>query len=270
MASRSGKSLDWSVISAVNNETVLRSCLLSSPDIQTASEVILKTGFHSAAAAYNAGIEKARSDVLVLVHQDVYLPKGWIDRVWSALELLEARDPQWAVAGVWGGKQAGEFTGHLYCSGLMRILGQPLEAPAEVTSLDEVLLILRKSSGVRFDNQLKGFHMYGTDICLEAKARGLKSYAISAFCIHNTNGYRMLPWDFWKSYFFLRRKWKAELPIATSCTEITLGCWPMLWWNADRLANLLLRRHYSGKRVPDPKPLYEDLVRSGKVAPATA
>jgi hypothetical protein len=253
------------VISAVNNESVLRSCLLSSPEIGSASEVILQTGFHSAAEAYNAGIEKATSDVLVLVHQDVYLPKGWIDRVQDALEAIAANDPQWAVAGVWGGKQAREFTGHLYCAGLMRVLGKPIAQPVEVTSLDEVLLVLRKSSGLRFDNRLKGFHMYGTDICLEAKARGLKSYAISAFCVHNTNGYGMLPLDFWKSYFFLRRKWKTELPIATSCTKITFGCWPMLWWNADRLANLLLQRHRRGKRVPDPRPLYEELVRSGKV-----
>jgi hypothetical protein len=258
--------MEWSVISAVNNEAVLRSCLLSSPDIQSASEVILQTGYHSAAAAYNAGIAKATSDVLVLVHQDVYLPAGWIAKVQGALASLARKDPQWAVAGVWGGKSGGNFTGHLYCAGLMRVLGKPSEDVREVTSLDEVLLILRKSSGVCFDERLRGFHMYGTDICLEAKARGLKSYAISAFCVHNTNGYRLLPLDFWKSYLFLRRKWRSELPIATSCTNITFGCWPIVWWNVDRAANLLLRRHHPGKRVPDPKPLYDELVRSGRVA----
>jgi len=258
-------STGWSVASAVNNQDVLQSCLLGSPDIPSATELILQKGYSSAAAAYNAAIDRAKTDLIVLVHQDVYLPGGWFSEVQKALQVLEAKDPQWAVVGVWGGKRAGEFTGHLYCTGLERVLGQPNSVPVEVTSLDEVLLILRKSSGVRFDERLRGFHMYGTDICLEAKARGLKSYAISAFCVHNTNGYRMLPWDFWKSYFFLRRKWKRELPIATSCTSITLGCWPMISWNVDRIANLLLRRHHPGKRVPNPKPLYEDLVRCGKV-----
>jgi hypothetical protein len=268
MVSQKVKSLPWSVISAVNNEAVLQSCLLSSPDIQSASAVILQKGFTSAAAAYNAGIEKAPTDVLVLCHQDVYLPAGWIGKIQKALESLSQQDPHWAVAGLWGGAVVGTFTGHLYCAGLMRVLGQPSDDATEVTSLDEFLLILRKSSGVRFDESLKGFHMYGTDICLEAKKRGLKSYAISAFCVHNTNGYRMLPLDFWGSYFFLRRKWKSELPITTSCTKITSGCWPLVWWNMDRMAQLLLRRHHPGKRVPDPKRLYEDLVRSGRVTVA--
>src|SRR5262249_43861181 len=98
---RSVKALDWAVISAVNNEAVLRSCLLSSPDVSTASEVILQTGYYSAATAYNAGIEKAKSDVLVLVHQDVFLPPGWLDQLQRALKEVEAKDPKWAVAGVW-------------------------------------------------------------------------------------------------------------------------------------------------------------------------
>lgn len=267
-AAKSNEPLDWTVISAVNNDAVLRSCLLSSPDVSAASEVILQSGYQSAATAFNAAIEKAKSDVLVFVHQDVFLPKGWLDQLQCALKELEAKDPKWAVAGVWGGKQAGEFTGHLYCAGLAKVLGQPNKGPVEVNSLDEVLLILRKSSGVRFDERLEGYHMYGTDICLEAKTRGLKSYAISAFCVHNTNGYRMLPWAFWRSYFFMRRKWKHQLPITTSCTKITFGCWPMLAWNADRFVNLLLRRHYPGRRVPDPKLLYDELVRSGSVASA--
>jgi hypothetical protein len=259
------KSLTWSLVSAVNNEAVLRSCLLSSPDLSSVSEVLLQRGYTSAASAYNAAIVAAKTDVLVLAHQDVFLPKGWAGQLERSLAGLAKADPQWAVAGVWGGREFGQFQGHLYCAGLQRVLGQSTAQTAEVTSLDEVLLILRKSSGVRFDERLSGFHMYGTDICLEAKARGLKSYAISAFCIHNTNGYRMLPLDFWKSYLFLRRKWRTELPVATSCTKITTGCWPMIWWNIDRAANVLLRRHHPGRRVSNPAALYEDLVRSGKV-----
>jgi len=257
--------LAWSAVSAVNNEAVLRSCLLSSPDLVEATEVNLQRGYSSAATAYNAAIDAAKTDVVVLAHQDVFLPAGWGEQLQRALASLAVTDPNWAVAGVWGGKQSGKFTGHLYCAGLERVLGQPATPPVEVSSLDELLLIVRKSSGVRFDERLEGFHLYGTDICLEARARGMKSYAISAFCIHNTNGYRMLPLEFWKSYLFLRRKWRSQLPIAASCTTITTWCWPMVWWNIDRVANLLLRRHHPGRRVPNPKALYEDIVRSGKV-----
>lgn len=256
---------NWSLVSAVNNEVVLKSCLLSSPDIRLASEVILQTGYSSAAAAYNAGIEKAKTDVVVFAHQDVYFPEGWIAAVQKALEMLSRRDPEWAVAGIWGVTSSGEYVGHLYCAGLQRTLGSSAEDAIEVRSLDEVVLIVRKSSGVRFDERLTGFHMYGTDLCLEAKRRGMRSYAISAFCIHNTNGYRMLPLDFWKGYFFLRSKWKAELPIVTSCTEITFCCWPMVWWNLVRAINLVTGREKPpGKRVRDPGELYREMLRLGQ------
>ena len=96
--------MDWSVITAVSNEAVLKGSLLSFPtDIGSASEVILQTGYTSAAAAYNAGIGRARSDVLVFAHQDVYPPATWLADLNKTLEILfHETDPQSAVLGVWG------------------------------------------------------------------------------------------------------------------------------------------------------------------------
>jgi hypothetical protein len=252
--------MNWTVVSATNNDELLKSCLLNSPDIQEASEVVLQRGFLSAAAAYNSGLDLAKTDVVVFVHQDVYLPSGWLDSLRTALDLLSKTDPNWGVLGVWGvNNSCEEGTGWLYCTGLMRRLGNIFEGVREVRTLDEVLLIVRKSSKLRFDEQLAGFHMYGADVCLEARRRGMKSYAIPAFCIHNTNGYWMLPWQFWGGYLFMRRKWKAELPIATSCTNITFGCWPMIRWILTRAINIVFGRHRAGLRVQNPSQLYRDL-----------
>ena len=93
-----------------------------------------------------------------------------------------------------------------------------------MASLDEVVLIFRKSSGLMFDEYLPGYHLYGADICAEARRQGRKSYAISAFCIHNTNIGGILPLEFWKCYLFMRRKWMNSLPIHTPCTRISLSC----------------------------------------------
>jgi hypothetical protein len=252
--------MDWTVISATNNEGVLKSCLLNSPDIREASEVILQRGYASASVAYNCAIDKAKSDLLVFVHQDVYLPRGWLASLLRALNLLSTFDPNWGVLGVYGvNKSWDDGAGFLYCAANGR-LGNDFAGVREVRCLDELILIMRKSSKLRFDEQLRGFHMYGTDICLEARRRGMKSYAISAFCIHNTNGYRMLPLDFWRGYLFLRKKWRSQLPIATSCTEITFGCWPMIRWNIFRAANIILGRHRVRLRVQDPSRLYLDLT----------
>jgi hypothetical protein len=253
--------MDWTVISAINNEEVLNRCLLNSPDLLEATEVILQRGYSSAGAAYNCAIDKARSDLLVFVHQDVYLPQGWLASLRRALDRLSKMDPTWGILGVYGvNKSWDDAAGFLYCAASGKI-GHLFEGPREVRALDEVLLIVRKSSKLRFDQQL-GFHMYGTDICLAARQLGMKSYAISAFCVHNANGYQMLPWQFWRTYLFMRKKWRSELPIATPCTRITLGCWPMIRWNITRAANIALGRYRRRTRLADPSRFYLDLASS--------
>lgn len=237
---------------------------MSSPDIREASTVMLQKGYTSAAAAYNVAIDQAENDLLIFVHQDVYLPRGWLATLQRTLDLLSNVDPNWGVLGVWGvADSSDEGTGFLYCTANGR-LGSAFEGVREVSSLDEVLLIMRKSSKLRFDDQLPGYHMYGTDICLEARRNGMKSYVIPALCIHNTNGYGMLPLQFWRSYFYMRKKWWSELPITTSCTKITLGCWPAIRWNVVRAANIVLGRHRVRTRFNDPTRLNLDVISSNE------
>src|SRR5208283_928447 len=176
-------------------------------------------------------------------------------------------DPNWGVLGVWGVGNDGAAAGYLHWTGVEGTAGRRFDGGIEVETLDEVLLIVRRSSGLSFDDSLRGFHMYGADICLEAGRRGMKCYAISAFCIHNTDDYKMLPLQFWKAYLFMRSKWKSQLPVKTTCTQITKWCWPMVRWNIVRAINLALRREKPKKRVPAPNLLYEDLVTRGIVTP---
>ena len=222
-------------------------------------EVVIEKGHGKAALAYNAGMERAQADLVIFIHQDVYLPDGWFAHLERALKQLEAHDPNWGVVGIWGPTRSGSRIGHAYWTGIGRPAGAYFEGGLEVETLDEAMLIFRKSSGLRFDPQLPGYHMYGTDICLQARSLGRKSYVISALCIHNTNDYALLPWAFWTSYWFVRGKWRSQLPIHTSCIEITRWCWPAIWWNALRLKNLLLGRHKRFQRVVDPSEVYRRL-----------
>jgi hypothetical protein len=258
--------MKWSLITATNNDEVLESCLLSFTDARFTPDVILQKGYLNAAEAYNAAIETAKTDLLIFIHQDVYLPEGWITKVQAAINILAETDPNWGVLGVWGTKIASENAGYVYDGAWRRVLGAEFQGGREVDSLDEVVLILRKSSGLRFDPKIPGFHMYGADICQEAKRQGKKCYAIAAFCIHNTNQYRMLPWQFWQAYLKMRNKWKKNLPLKTTCIDITYWSWPMLRWNLVRAVNLLTGRDSSPvSRVKDPSQLYLELVNSGKV-----
>jgi hypothetical protein len=139
-------------------------------------------------------------------------------------------------------------------------LGHQYEGCQEVRTLDEVVLIIRKASGLRFDEQLPGFHLYGTDLCLEAERRRWKCYSLSAYCIHNSQPYKMLPLAFWKACLYLRRKWASVLPVETPCIEITRWGVPIIRWNIVRALNLATGRDkVIGKRVADPVKLWREL-----------
>jgi hypothetical protein len=147
---------------------------------------------------------------------------------------------------------------------LQRIVGSPFSEPVEAETLDELLLVVRRSSRLRFDEQLPGFHLYGTDICLTARKSGMKAYIIPAFCVHNTAGLDFLPVSFWRSYLYLRRKWRAGLPIKTPCTTISRFGWPIVSHTLRSAYSCYVRGEKAGSRVNDLTALLWNLEDHGE------
>ncbi len=193
-------------------------------------------------ALYAQGLEAAKTDLVFFVHQDVFVPPEWESQVMTALAELEAIDPDWGVAGPVGVGLAldpkGRWNrGHWAdpgSGGQWRRIG-PL--PAEVQALDELCLGVRRSSGVGFDPKLPGFHCYGMDLSLTARAMGLRSWAIDAPLWHkrfDPQGNpvigkaqsrkivdRRTP-EFQAAYerskAFVREKWRRFLPFRSTST----------------------------------------------------
>jgi hypothetical protein len=257
--------VNWSLIAAVNNESVVRDNLLRSPDVAYARDVLLKRGFANAGAAYNSGLAEARADLLIFVHQDVYLPPGWISVLEDWICKVSASDPTWAVLGVIGINCHGEAHGHVYSTGLRRNVGKSFDSPVPVHSMDEMVIILRRDSGLYFDAKLPGYHLYGTDICLQSLQRGFPCFVIDNFCVHNSNGMRRLPVPFWRSYAYLRSKWFDRLPITTLCVTIRSS---FLWLVLSILRDFR-NRATPGRRVHDPSRLVQELGRTGQWEPAS-
>ena len=174
------------------------------------------------------------------------------------------------MLGVVGISREKEVAGHCYSTGLRSVVGQAFAEPIEAESLDEVVLVMRRSSGLRFDEQLPGFHFYGTSICLEAEARDMKSYIVPAFCVHNSNGVTHFPPDFWRAYFYLRREWWTRLPVRTTCTTITKGYAPFLRATVKDVGGALVGHRTAGSRSSDVARLYESLRRNQGVVPEAA
>jgi hypothetical protein len=262
--------VNWSLITASNNEAILKNCLSASPCVKHARDVQVMRGFASAGKAYNTGALQSTGDILVFAHQDVYLPAGWDQDLAEAIRRLSIEDPNWGVLGVWGITNELKPGGYSYCTGLEKVLGRPFGTALKSLSLDEALLILRRSSGLTFDEGLPGFHLYGTDICLSARQKGMNSYVIPAFCIHNTAGLKFLPWAFWRAYLYMRRKWWGELPVKTPCTTITRLPAQIVEAPLRSAYSSYLKGRPVGKRVSDPHALYKDLVNSGRITQSTA
>jgi hypothetical protein len=252
--------MNWSLVVAVNSEEVLRTNLLRSVELKSAKEIVRQYKSGNASSAYNNGLAAVTGDIVVFAHQDVYLPVGWAAKLKESLDILTLRDPEWGVAGVFGITANGGDAGYVYSSGLRRFIGRPFHEPIRVSTLDEMLLIIRKSSGLQFDEHLPGFHLYGTDICLSAESRGMRNYVVPCFAFHNSCGVVWLPLDFWRAYLYLRRKWKARLPVMTPCTRITLGCIPIYEDIVRRCFSKVRGRNMPGCRVAEPDLYYAENI----------
>jgi hypothetical protein len=136
----------------------------------------------NAAQGLNYGIEQLDAEWIVSVHQDVLFPADFWQRLTTSLAKLS---DDVALAGLVGCERSGRFRGHLFDPN-----GHCYwpSLPRQVLALDEVLIAVRKSSGLRFCEEVSGFHCYGADICFEADRRGLKTVAIDAPLVHLSTG----------------------------------------------------------------------------------
>ena len=136
----------------------------------------------NAAQGLNHGIERLDAEWIICVHQDVLFPAGF----WAGLmRQLASLAADVAVAGIVGCERSGRYRGHIvdpnghcYWPSL----------PHDVLTVDEVLIALRKTSLLRYDEAVPGFHCYGADLCFQAHERGLRVVAIDAPLVHLSTG----------------------------------------------------------------------------------
>jgi hypothetical protein len=137
-------------------------------------------------AAISEFIGSCEEPSFILCHQDIRADQGhgWSDFI-SAMDSLARIDPSWAVAGNAGGSSTLRM--------VRRITdphgGSTDDAlPALVQTLDENFLVIRTGTGVSCSPELWGFHLYGSDICLNARRAGLGCYVVDFHVRHLSGG----------------------------------------------------------------------------------
>ena len=211
-----------SFVVCVNNEEQLKANLLRSDCFKEPSihELILVRDAQNAADGLNTGLNQASNEIVVLLHQDVYLPPGWTRRFVEQYSLAEQQFGSLGLVGLFGvlnsSGQKRSF-GHVADRHTLLSYG-PLPALAE--TVDEFLMAVPKSTKVRFDPALK-WHLYGADFALQTMQQGKFVAVVDALCFHHSRTGYVLPEDYHRSAAAFRSKWISHLPICTPCWDFT-------------------------------------------------
>ena len=168
----------------------------------------------------NCLISHARGQYVILCHQDVVLIDDGREALLDRLHALEALDPTWALAGNAGGLDHRRVA--------IRITDRsgtysPKDLPQRAISLDENFIVMRSASRLGFSRDLEGFHLYGTDICLQAEVRGWSAYVIDFHLRHDGQG--EMGESFSKCQAELEEKYGRFMggrAVRTTCTTVRL------------------------------------------------
>jgi len=137
-------------------------------------------------AGLNVMLQRARGKYVILCHQDILLKFDNRERLEQRISELEALDPKWVVAGNAGAAGPNHIVYKVaYPDGSVANKGS---FPLKAQSLDEHFLLVKNGSGVSLSGDLYGFHLYGTDICLQAALKGYNSYVIDFLLLHKSRG----------------------------------------------------------------------------------
>lgn len=197
------KDVEFSIITLVHNmENYEQFCeTLKTQAGQHTVEIIAIPNFYnqftSTFKAYNSAADIANGSFLIFTHDDILVTTDWLLRIKKQILELEDKRIPWGVLGPAGVFMDSDRPAYY----LLDAKGKPLKETDssvltdlpryEVVSLDEMCLITKKSNRLRFsDKDLSGFHFYGTNICVNSHQKGLKTFAIDAYCHHKSDGYK--------------------------------------------------------------------------------
>ena len=143
---------------------------------------------YDAYSAFNIFLQRSQGRHIIICHQDIELIYDRIDVLEQRIRELDKIDPGWALAG-----NAGVI--NLKYASVRITHGSPpvyRESgkffPQKVMTLDENFILIKKQANLAVSSDLKGFHFYGTDICLIASILGFNAYVIDFHLYHKSKG----------------------------------------------------------------------------------
>lgn len=219
----------YAIVTCISKPEIYQSCLLDSLtkcrhgfDIEVIP-VFNTLGQYSASVALNYGMSVTDADVVIFSHQDVTLLDGWFQKLDAVIESLD----DWAIIGAsgirlsatrdniggWGGPRSADdkvAVGTVYSDDGLEWDG--IKEPTKVHTVDECLFALNRSTKLKFDTTVGGFHLYGTDLSLQARKANLGVYAASLPLVHHNQYSSSLDNSYWPMLHHMYHKWNKSFP----------------------------------------------------------
>jgi hypothetical protein len=195
-------------------------------------ELVLVTHKTSLSAAYALGEKKAKSDLMVFVHQDVAVVPFFDQLVLDAVQKAECQDTRVGLIGAYGVAyqwrsdvlECMEAVGSGWDHGGHWPNCKIAQQPMQVDCVDAVLMIKRKGPPY-FDPAIPTFHGAAEDLCMAMRAAGRSLYVgkldIAHFCEDKPRP--QLERDLHRCVAALVAKWKTDIPSVTRIWEHSLA-----------------------------------------------
>jgi len=176
---------------------------------------------------------QASGDFIVILHDDICFGKLSVFQLMERIYEVLDQSPTAALFGIAGiTKYSQKGVGHFWDNMGEQVWG--FEENGLVSSLDEFFLVLRNRCGINVSYALKGYHFYGTDLCMNAMKLGFSSHVIDYPLIHKSKG------TLNEAFFQARELFQKHLIrqkifgfIKTTCTVLYAGesgfmeCWAL-------------------------------------------
>lgn len=137
-------------------------------------------------AGLNRLITAATGKYIILCHQDILVRYDKREQLERQIRFLDTEDPNWAILSNTG---AADLKRVVY---KLTTIGDEYQErgtlPCRVLSVDEHFILLKKEANLGFSKGLKGFHLYGADLCIQAALRGYTAWAVDFHLYHDSKG----------------------------------------------------------------------------------
>jgi len=178
---------------------------------------------------------------VIFAHQDLLLDQGHgIEQLRSKLAELDDHDGNWAIAG-----NAGVTDNMVLIRHVSDLHGASFDdnLPRPVITLDENLLIIKRSANLRCSSNIGGFHLYASDLCLYALMHYKTAYVIDFRLTHLGQG------NINENFYAVQRKFQSRWNphfltafIQTPCTTFALTRYGGIrrWLDTARATNYVV------------------------------